>query len=87
MARPVGTLNKKGRYSKNSIYAAVMEQLEYWQAIEDGAEFEEESKKTKKKKKNKKKNKEKAKKQPTPAETVESENTVDAAPEVESSAS
>ena len=87
MARPVGTLNKKGRYSKNSIYAAVMEQLEYWQAIEDGAEFEEESKKTKKKKKNKKKNKEKAKKQPTPAETVESENTVDAALEVEPSAS
>ncbi len=54
MARPVGTLNKKGRYSKNSIYAAVMEQLEYWQAIEDGAELEEEPKKKKKKKKKKK---------------------------------
>ena len=56
-------------------------------AIEDGGEFEEESKKAKKKKKNKKKNKEKAKKQPTPAETVESENIVDAALEVEPSAS
>ncbi|WP_313390722.1 hypothetical protein, partial [Acinetobacter sp.] len=42
------------RYSKNSIFAAVMEQLEYWQAIEDGAEFEEEPKKKKKKKKKKK---------------------------------
>ncbi|MEW4939302.1 ATP-binding protein, partial [Acinetobacter baumannii] len=42
MARPVGTLDKKGKYSKHSIYAAVMEQLEYWQAIEDGAEVEEE---------------------------------------------
>ena len=55
MARPVGTLDKKGRYSKNSIFAAVMEQLEYWQAIEDGAELEEEPKKKKKKKKDKKK--------------------------------
>ena len=54
MARPVGTMDKKGRYSKNSIFAAVMEQLEYWQAIEDGAEFEEEPKKKKKKKKKKK---------------------------------
>ena len=36
MARPVGTLDKKGRYSKNSIYAAVMAQLEAWQAVEDG---------------------------------------------------
>ena len=33
MARPVGTLDKKSRYSKNSIYAAVMQQLEYWQTI------------------------------------------------------
>ena len=56
MARPVGTLDKKGRYSKGSIYAAVMEQLEYWQAIEDGAEIEEAPKKKKKKaKKDKKK--------------------------------
>ncbi|KGT46317.1 MULTISPECIES: Lon protease family protein [Acinetobacter] len=54
MARPVGTMDKKGRYSKNSIYAAVMEQLEYWQALEDGAELEEEPKKKKKKKKKKK---------------------------------
>jgi len=54
MARPVGTMDKKGRYSKNSIFAAVMDQLEYWQAIEDGAEFEEEPKKKKEKKKKKK---------------------------------
>ncbi|ALH95572.1 Lon protease family protein [Acinetobacter equi] len=60
MARPVGTLDKKGRYSKNSIYAAVMEQLEYWQAIEDGEILEEEEPKKKKKKK-KKKDKKKAK--------------------------
>ena len=57
MARPVGTMDKKGRYSKNSIFAAVMEQLEYWQAIEDGAEIEEEEPKKKKKKKKKKKDK------------------------------
>lgn len=57
MARPVGTLDKKGRYSKHSIYAAVMEQLDYWQAIEDGAELEEEEPKKKKKKKKKKKEK------------------------------
>ncbi|RAZ04939.1 ATP-dependent protease [Acinetobacter sp. SM1B] len=57
MARPVGTLDKKGRYSKHSIYAAVMEQLDYWQAIEDGAELEEEEQKKKKKKKKKKKEK------------------------------
>lgn len=57
MARPVGTLNKKGRYTKGSIFAAVMEQLEYWQAIEDGAELEEEPKKKKKKKKKSKKEK------------------------------
>lgn len=55
MARPVGTLDKKGRYSKHSIYAAVMEQLDYWQAIEDGAELEEEEEPKKKKKKKKKK--------------------------------
>jgi lon-related putative ATP-dependent protease len=59
MARPVGVIDKKGRYSKDSIYAAVMEQLEYWQAIEDGIEIEEEPKKKKKKKK---KDKKKAKK-------------------------
>lgn len=57
MARPVGTLDKKGRYSKHSIYAAVMEQLDYWQAIEDGAELEEEEPKKKKKKKKQKKDK------------------------------
>ncbi|MFT4021823.1 MAG: Lon protease family protein, partial [Acinetobacter sp.] len=58
MGRPVGQLDKKGNYSKNSIYAAVMEQLEYWQAIEDG-DIEEEQEKSKKKKKKKSK-KEKA---------------------------
>ena len=57
MARPVGQLNKKGHYTKGSIFAAVMNQLEYWQALEDGAAFEEETKK--KKKKNKKKDKDK----------------------------
>jgi lon-related putative ATP-dependent protease len=55
MARPVGTLDKKGRYSKNSIYAAVMEQLEYWQAIEDGEALEEDEPKKKKKRKKSKK--------------------------------
>lgn len=54
MARPVGVLNKKGRYTKGSIYAAVMEQLEYWQAIEDGSQLEITPKKKKKKKKEKK---------------------------------
>ncbi|TXJ04656.1 MAG: ATP-binding protein [Acinetobacter sp.] len=55
MARPVGTLDKKGRYSKNSIYAAVMEQLEYWQAIEDGETAEDNEPKKKKKRKRTKK--------------------------------
>lgn len=53
MARPVGQLDKKGQYSKGSIYAAVMDQLNYWQSIEDGAVEEEKSKKKKKKKKKK----------------------------------
>jgi hypothetical protein len=43
-------LDKKGRYTKGSIYAAVMAQLEYWQALEDGVEIEEKPKKKKKKK-------------------------------------
>ena len=55
MARPVGILDKKGRYSKNSIYAAVMEQLEYWQAIEDGEAVEDDEPKKKKKRKKTKK--------------------------------
>ena len=55
MARPVGTLDKKGRYSKNSIYAAVMQQLEYWQAIEDGEAVEDDEPKKKKKRKKVKK--------------------------------
>ncbi|WP_343594467.1 ATP-binding protein [Acinetobacter sp.] len=54
MAHPVGQLDKKGNYSKHSIYAAVMQQLEYWQAIEDGDLIEEEKTKKKKKKKTKK---------------------------------
>ena len=61
MARPVGTLDKKGRYSKNSIYAAVMEQLEYWQAIEDGEAVETEQPKKKKKRKKAKKDETEAK--------------------------
>ena len=74
MARPVGTLDKKGRYTKKSIYAAVMDQLDYWQAIEDGAEFEEEPKKKKKKKKDKKKAKAEKK-------TVATENAAEQTPE------
>lgn len=70
MARPVGTLDKKGRYSKNSIYAAVMEQLEYWQAIEDGEAVETEQPKKKKKRK-------KAKKDETETKSSE-ESTVEA---------
>ena len=66
MARPVGKLDKKGRYSKGSIYDMVMAQLEYWQAIEDGAEIEEEEPKKKKKAKKEKK----AKKKDQPAETA-----------------
>lgn len=61
MARPVGTLDKKGRYSKNSIYAAVMEQLEYWQAIEDGEAVEDDEPKKKKKRKKTKKDETEAK--------------------------
>ncbi|WP_227515665.1 Lon protease family protein [Acinetobacter qingfengensis] len=53
MSRPVGSLNKKGRYSKDSIFAAVMEQLEDWQAVEDG-DIQDEVKKKKKKAKKKK---------------------------------
>lgn len=79
MARPVGTLDKKGRYSKNSIFAAVMNQLEYWQAIEDGEAFEDvpKKKKKKKKKKDKKAKKEDAAKseEATKSETVESKPT------------
>ena len=70
MAHPVGQLNKKGRYSKGSIYAAVMEQLDYWQAIEDSAGMAlEEDKKAKKKRKKKKK----AKKLKAEAEKAEAE--------------
>ena len=81
MARPVGTLDKKGRYSKGSIYAAVMEQLEYWQAIEDGAEFEEEEPKKKKKKKKSKKDKDKkAKKSEAQDSTAENEQVIEESP-------
>ncbi|MDQ8934462.1 ATP-binding protein [Acinetobacter rudis] len=72
MARPVGRLNKKGRYCKDSIYAAVMAQLEYWQAIEDGEILEEEKPKKKAKKKSKKKAKEKA---DTKVKTTEQQTT------------
>ncbi|WOE32650.1 MULTISPECIES: ATP-binding protein [unclassified Acinetobacter] len=65
MARPVGKMDKKGRYSKNSIFAAVMAQLEYWQAIEDGEIIEE-----KPKKKSKKKSKKKHKEQPADPKTT-----------------
>ena len=54
MARPVGKLDKKGRYTKGSIYSVVMAQLEYWQALEDGLDISIKSKKKKKKKKHKK---------------------------------
>ncbi len=54
MSRCVGIMDKKGRYSKDSIFAAVMEQLEYWQAVEDG-DIEQPKKKKKKTKKKKEK--------------------------------
>lgn len=71
MARPVGTLDKKGRYSKNSIYAAVMQQLEYWQAIEDGEAVEDDEPKKKKKRK-------KVKKTSETNNKVSEDNTVEA---------
>ncbi len=71
MARPVGTLDKKGRYSKNSIYAAVMEQLEYWQAIEDGEAVEEDEPKKKKKRKKAKKDELEAKAKASEENTAE----------------
>jgi lon-related putative ATP-dependent protease len=71
MARPVGTLDKKGRYSKNSIYAAVMEQLEYWQAIEDGEAVEEDEPKKKKKRKKTKKDEVEAKGKASEENTAE----------------
>ncbi|MBJ9956054.1 Lon protease family protein [Acinetobacter courvalinii] len=71
MARPVGTLDKKGRYSKNSIYAAVMEQLEYWQAIEDGEAVEEDEPKKKKKRKKTKKDEVEAKVKASEENTAE----------------
>ncbi|EXB48633.1 Lon protease family protein [Acinetobacter sp. 1000160] len=71
MARPVGTLDKKGRYSKNSIYAAVMEQLEYWQAIEDGEAVEEDEPKKKKKRKKTKKDEVEAKAKASEENTAE----------------
>ena len=71
MARPVGTLDKKGRYSKNSIYAAVMEQLEYWQALEDGEAVEEDEPKKKKKRKKTKKDEVEAKAKASEENTAE----------------
>ncbi len=80
MARPVGTLNKKGRYSKNSIYAAVMAQLEYWQAIEDGEEVEEEPKKKKPKKKKKKDEDKKSEAKINTAEVTEADDSAPSEP-------
>ncbi len=50
MSRPVGVMEKEGQYTKDSIFAAVMQQLNYWQAVEDG---EIEAPKKSKKKKSK----------------------------------
>ncbi|MFB2537790.1 MULTISPECIES: Lon protease family protein [unclassified Acinetobacter] len=52
LATPVGELDDKLRYSKGSIFARVMKQLDIWQAIHDG-EDDEEAPKVKKKKKKK----------------------------------
>ena len=54
MARPCGTWDKKGRYTKGSIYAAFMAQLQDWQALEDGIQIVQKPKKKKKKVKSKK---------------------------------
>jgi hypothetical protein len=43
-------MEKEGQYTKDSIFAAVMQQLNYWQAVEDG---EIEAPKKSKKKKSK----------------------------------
>lgn len=80
MARPVGTMDKKGRYSKGSIYAAVLEQLEEWQAQEDGEFLEEEDEKKKNKKKKKaKKDKTKSAGNSSSDDSTESQNPENAA--------
>lgn len=73
MSRSVGTLNHKGRYSKGSIFAAVMEQLDAWQAVEDGELSEAPDKKIKKKKKKKKEKEKLAKQNPQQEEVLETE--------------
>ena len=73
MSRSVGTLNHKGRYSKGSIFAAVMEQLDAWQAVEDGELSEAPDKKTKKKKKKKKEKEKLAKQNPQQEDVLETE--------------
>lgn len=49
MNRPIGTPDKKGNYPSDSIYHAVIQQLEQWQNVDEHA-FDEPSKKQKKKK-------------------------------------
>ncbi len=55
MDRPAGQINSKGKYSKGSIFAEVMNQLKCWQIMEDGLPPEKEKTKKGKKKKNKEK--------------------------------
>ena len=57
MDRPAGELNSKGKYTKNSIYAEVIEQLKCWQIMEDGLPAIEKKSKKGKKKKTESKNK------------------------------
>ncbi|XID75938.1 Lon protease family protein [Alkanindiges sp. WGS2144] len=55
MDRPAGQINKKGNYSKGSIYAEVMHQLKSWQLMEASDPLEKEKSKKRKKKKAKQK--------------------------------
>jgi predicted ATP-dependent protease len=50
MDRPAGQIDRKGRYSKGSIYAEVMRQLKSWQVMENGEPAKDKAKKHKKKK-------------------------------------
>ena len=50
MDRPAGQIDRKGRYSKGSIYAEVMRQLKSWQVMENGEPDKDKAKKYKKKK-------------------------------------
>ena len=51
MDRPAGQLNAKGKYTKDSIFAEVMNQLKCWQIMEDGLPLAKEKPKKRKKKK------------------------------------